>query len=240
MLELFSQPEVWISLITLTLLEIVLGIDNVIFISIVAGKLPKSQQNKARITGLLLAVVGRLALLSVVSWLANLNTPFLTLGPIEMTGKSLVLLSGGLFLVWKSAQEIYHKVEGHTDEITQSAQAVTFRSVILQILMIDIVFSLDSIITAVGMVSHIPVIVLAILISLGIMIWSSAGIADFIEQHPSVKVLALSFLMMIGTLLIAESFHYHIPKGYVYFSLAFSMAVEMVNIRSGARKKKSC
>lgn len=214
------------------LLEIVLGIDNIIFISIIAGKLPPEHRNRTRIIGLLLAVFGRLALLSVVAWLAQLSTPLFTIAHIEFTGKSLVLLLGGLFLVWKSSQEIYDKVEG-TDHSSgdDDGKPVTVVSVIFQILLIDMVFSLDSIITAVGMVPHVSIIVAAILISLGVMIWASAGIADFIDAHPSVKILALSFLMMIGTLLIAESFHYHIPKGYIYFSLAFSMGTEMINIR---------
>lgn len=240
MLELFSQPETYISLLTLTLLEIVLGIDNIIFISIIAGKLPKAQQNRTRIIGLLLAVIGRLGLLTVVSWLAQLNTPLFAVFQFEFTGKSLVLLFGGLFLVWKSAQEIYEKVEGNEHGVDETPdKPVTVGSVILQILFVDLVFSLDSIITAVGMVPHVPIIVIAIVISLGVMIWASAGIADFIEAHPSVKVLALSFLMMIGTLLIAESFHYHIPKGYIYFSLAFSMLTEMINIRVQGLKKKN-
>lgn len=240
MLELFSQPETYISLLTLTLLEIVLGIDNIIFISIIAGKLPKAQQNRTRIIGLLLAVIGRLVLLTVVSWLAQLNTPLFAVFQFEFTGKSLVLLFGGLFLVWKSAQEIYEKVEGNEHGVDETPdKPVTVDSVILQILFVDLVFSLDSIITAVGMVPHVPIIVIAIVISLGVMIWASAGIADFIEAHPSVKVLALSFLMMIGTLLIAESFHYHIPKGYIYFSLAFSMLTEMINIRVQGLKKKN-
>jgi predicted tellurium resistance membrane protein TerC len=239
-LELFSQPETYISLLTLTLLEIVLGIDNIIFISIIAGKLPKAQQNRTRIIGLLLAVIGRLGLLTVVSWLAQLNTPLFAVFQFEFTGKSLVLLFGGLFLVWKSAQEIYEKVEGNEHGVDETPdKPVTVGSVILQILFVDLVFSLDSIITAVGMVPHVPIIVIAIVISLGVMIWASAGIADFIEAHPSVKVLALSFLMMIGTLLIAESFHYHIPKGYIYFSLAFSMLTEMINIRVQGLKKKN-
>lgn len=236
MLELLTQPAAWVSLLTLTFLEIVLGIDNIIFISIVAGKLPTEQRNKARITGLLLAVVARLGLLFSVAWLAQLETPLFSVGSIALTGKGLVLIGGGLFLVWKSAQEIYEKMEGPNEEAQMAAKAsVSYWNVIGQIILIDLVFSLDSIITAVGLVKETVLIVIAILVSLGVMIWASAGIADFIEKHPSIKVLALSFLMMIGTLLIAEGFHYHIPKGYVYFSLAFSMAVEMVNIKANTR-----
>lgn len=237
MLELLQQPQTYVSLASLTLLEIVLGIDNVIFISILAGKLPPEKRNQARVTGLLLALGGRLALLMSISWLTRLTQPFLTLGGFALSGKALVLLAGGLFLIVKSAQEIYEKVEGQTSTAAEaiSPKKVTMASVICQIILIDMVFSLDSIITAVGLVSQIPIMVGAILISLLVMILASGRIGDFIDRHPSVKVLALSFLLMIGTLLVGESFGAHIPKGYVYCSLAFSLLVECLNIKANTR-----
>jgi predicted tellurium resistance membrane protein TerC len=236
LLELLQQPQTYVSLASLTLLEIVLGIDNIIFISILAGKLPKEQRNQARVAGLILALAGRLGLLLSIAWLTKLTQPFLTLGGLALSGKDLVLLVGGLFLIVKSAQEIYEKVEGHQSEgSTLSPKAATMASVISQIILIDMVFSLDSIITAVGLVSQIPIMVTAIVISLVIMILAAGSIGDFIDRHPSVKVLALSFLLMIGTLLLGEAFGAHIPKGYVYFSLAFSLFVEFINIRAHTR-----
>lgn len=237
MLQLLQDPQTYISLLSLTLLEIVLGIDNIIFISILAGKLPPEQRNQARVIGLLLALGGRLVLLLSISWLTKLTQPLFTLGGFGFSGKDLVLLGGGLFLIAKSAQEIYEKVETRPHQPgSPIPKATTMASVILQIILIDMVFSLDSIITAVGLVSEIPIMVTAILISLGIMIAAAGGIGDFIDRHPSVKVLALSFLLMIGTLLVGESFGAHIPKGYVYFSLAFSLFVEFINIRANTRK----
>ena len=240
MFELFTQPETYISLLSLTALEIVLGIDNIIFISILAGKLPVEQRDRARVTGLLIALFGRLALLSGISWLVGLTQPFLNIGPVHMSGKDLVLLLGGLFLIAKSAHEIYEKVEepGHHDPHMPKGN-VTFGSVLFQILLIDIVFSLDSIITAVGLVQNIIIMVFAILISIGVMIAASKGISEFIDRHPSVKVLALSFLLMIGTMLTAEAFHYEIPKGYIYFSLAFSLFVEFINIKIKSKQSKA-
>ncbi len=234
---LLLDPQTYISLISLTLLEIVLGIDNIIFISILAGKLPQEKRNQARVIGLLMALGGRLVLLLSISWLTKLTQPLFELGGFGFSGKALVLLGGGLFLIAKSTQEIYEKVEAKpAGEGTKGHKAVTMTSVILQIILIDMVFSLDSIITAVGLVANIPIMVCAILISLGVMIAASGHIGDFIDRHPAVKVLALSFLLMIGTMLVGEAFGAHIPKGYIYFSLAFSLFVEFINIKANARK----
>ena len=240
MFELLLDPQTYVSFTSLVLLEIVLGVDNIIFISILAGKLPEADRNRARIIGLIIAVLGRLLLLSGIAWLVNLTTPFINIETslinLHFSGKDLVMLGGGLFLIWKSAQEIYEKVEAdpegtHNKSNIQPA-VISMQSIIAQIIIIDMVFSLDSIITAVGLVQHIGIMVAAILVSVGVMIASANSIGGFIDKHPSVKVLALSFLLMIGTVLVAEAFHYEIPKGYIYFSLAFSLFVEMVNIRS--------
>lgn len=231
MFELFLSPATYVSLLSLTLLEIVLGIDNIIFISILAGKLPPEQRDKARTLGLVCALGGRLLLLFSISWLVQLTKPLLTVASIGFSGKDLVLLGGGLFLIAKSAHEIYEKVEAH-DEHLQEAKASSFTNAILQIMLIDIVFSLDSIITAVGLVNQLPVMIVAIMISMGIMLLASKGIGEFIDRHPSIKVLALSFLLMIGTMLVAEAFHYHVPKEYIYFSLGFALFVEFINIKA--------
>ena len=238
MLALFLDPQTWISLLSLTLLEIVLGIDNIVFVSILAGKLPAEEREKARKLGLAMALGGRLILLLGIAWLANLTRPILHLGPVDLSGKDLVMLAGGLFLIWKSVQEIHDKMEGDPHAMIAEEEAqprMTMKSVIIQIMLIDIVFSLDSIITAVGLVPHIGIMVVAILISMGIMIWSSSTVAAFIDRHPSVKILALSFLLMIGTMLVAEGFEFHIPKGYVYFSLCFALFVEFINIKTRTR-----
>lgn len=244
--ELFRDPQTYFSLLSLTLLEIVLGIDNIIFISILAGKLPEAERQRARVTGLLLALAGRLALLFSITWLTRLTEPFLSLGSwIALSGKDLVMLVGGLFLIFKSAKEIYDKVEGPHSEIGITDKnlpedvrpKVSFTSIIAQIILIDMVFSLDSIITAVGLVSNIVIMIVAILISLLIMILASGTIGEVIDRHPSIKVLALAFLLMIGTLLVAEGFHAHVPKGYIYFSLSFALFVEWLNIKAHARSK---
>lgn len=238
MLAMLQDPGIYLSLISLTLLEVVLGIDNIIFISILAGKLPVEQRQKARTIGLLLALAGRLVLLLSIAWLTKLTQPFMTLGGLDFSGKDVVLLAGGLFLIAKSAHEIYEKMEvdPHGEQAT-NLKVVTMQNVIIQIILIDMVFSLDSIITAVGLVSNIPIMVVAILISLAIMIAASGSIGDFIDRHPSIKILALSFLLMIGTLLVAEAFHFHIPRGYIYFSLAFALLVELINIKASTRKQ---
>jgi predicted tellurium resistance membrane protein TerC len=236
-MELISGENL-VSLATLSALEVVLGIDNIIFISILAGRLPIEQRDKARKWGLGGALITRLALLSLVSFLAALTTPWFSFGSVELSGKSLILIVGGLFLLYKSTKEIHHKLEGEDiSEQDVSQQKKSLSGVIVQVMLLDIVFSIDSVITAVGMTQHLWIMVLANVIALGVMLAASKSIADFVEQHPSVKVLALSFLLMIGLVLIAEGFGVHIPKGYVYFAMGFSVFVEMVNIRVSKRSK---
>ena len=229
-MEWMTDPQAWIALATLTVLEIVLGVDNVIFIAILAGKLPKHQQDRARIVGLSLATFIRVGLLLSIAWMARLTQPLFTVMEHGVTGRDLILLSGGLFLIYKSVHEIHDKLEGqdHAGEIRGRA---TFASTITQILLLDIVFSLDSVITAVGMADHVPVMIAAIVIAIGFMLLFSGAISRFVDKHPTVKMLALSFLLLIGVALIAESFHHHIPKGYIYFAMAFSVFVEMLNLR---------
>jgi predicted tellurium resistance membrane protein TerC len=229
-IEMLSNPQIWIAFFTLFALELVLGIDNVIFISILAGKLPKDQQSKARAVGLGLAVFTRVILLFSLSWVIGLTAPLFVVFAHEISGRDLILLLGGLFLIFKSTMEIHHKLEG-VDGSQSNAVAHSFNAVIFQILLLDIVFSLDSVITAVGMVSQISVMVAAVLASTAVMIFSAKSISDFVDAHPSLKILALSFLLMIGFTLIVESLEVHIPKGYVYFAMAFSIFVEFLNIR---------
>ncbi len=230
------NPEIWISLLTLTVLEIVLGIDNVIFISILAGKLPPEQQAKGRQWGLGLALITRLLLLCSLAWLAKLTNPLVTLFGHTVTGRDLVLIGGGLFLIFKSTREIHEKLEGEDGEVTNRL-APTFASVIIQIMLLDIVFSLDSVITAVGMAKQLGVMIAAVIIALIFMLYFSGQIAGFIQRHPTLKMLALSFLILIGVALLAEGFHKEISKGYIYFSMAFSVCVEMLNLK--LRKKTS-
>lgn len=229
MTDLFT-PENLMALATLTALEIVLGIDNIIFISIQAGKLPPHQQEKARLTGLGLAMFIRVALLFSLSWLMGLTTPLFTVFGNEISGRDLILLSGGLFLLWKSTVEIHEKLEGDGG-VDSSVVGATFGAVIVQILLLDIVFSLDSIITAIGMANRLAVMVAAVVIAVGFMMFFSGAISAFVERHPTIKMLALSFLLLIGVSLIGEGFDLHIPKGYIYFAMAFSVMVEMLNIR---------
>jgi predicted tellurium resistance membrane protein TerC len=238
-MEWVTQPEVWISLLTLTLLEIVLGIDNVIFISILAGKLPKEQQAKARQTGLMLALVTRILLLCSISWVMGLTRVLFTLPVLNsgITGKSLILFAGGLFLIGKSVMEIHEKLEGADGHATSNLGKVSFKSVIIQILLIDIVFSLDSVITAVGMANRLWVMITAVIIALGVMLAFAGAISDFVNRHPTLKMLALSFLILIGVMLVGESLGHHIPKGYIYFSMAFAFVVEMLNLRLRAKAK---
>lgn len=233
-MEFLAQPGTWvIPLLTLTLLEIVLGIDNVIFISILAGKLPIQQQAKARNTGLLLAFVTRVLLLFSISWLMGLTQPLFTMPVLDrgMTGRDLILLLGGLFLVGKSVMEIHDKLEGEEGHGGVAAKVASFQAVIVQILMLDIVFSLDSVITAVGMVDKLWVMIAAVLISLVFMLAFAGRISDFVNRHPTIKMLALSFLILIGVTLVGEGLGQHIPKGYIYFSMAFAFGVEMLNLR---------
>ena len=222
--------------VTLTALELVLGIDNVIFISILVDKLPAETREKARKLGLFMAMFMRIGLLMALAWIVGLVTPLLTLGGHELTGRDLIMMSGGLFLLWKSTTEIHQTLEGAAHDSTRSGHA-TFGSVIVQIMVIDLVFSLDSIITAVGMVDQVEVMIAAVVASVGLMMLFARGISHFVSEHPSIKMLALSFLVVVGVVLVAEGFEHHIPKGYVYFAMAFSVAVEMLNIKY--RKKSN-
>ena len=229
-MELLSNPQIWISFATLFALELVLGVDNVIFISILAGKLPKDQQARARMTGLGLAVGTRILLLLSLSWIIGLTAPLFSLFGQEISGRDLILAIGGLFLIGKSTLEIHHKLEG--EEGSQSkGVAHSFAAVIAQILLLDIVFSLDSVITAVGMVDELSVMIAAVLASTLVMILSAKAISDFVDSHPTLKILALSFLLMIGFTLVVEAFDSHIPKGYIYSAMAFSIFVELLNIK---------
>jgi len=240
-----TTPEIWVSLITLTVLEIILGIDNIVFISILAGKLPAAQQSKARQTGLSLALVTRVLLLCGLSWMAKLTRPLFRIPavllmdePHEVSGRDLILILGGLFLLWKSTREIHEKLEGEEGEASNRVPA-QFASVVTQILLLDIVFSLDSVITAVGMARHLGVMITAVILALGFMLFFAGRISAFIHRHPSLKILALSFLLLIGIALVAEGFHQQIPKGYIYFAMAFSVGVEVLNIRMRTKAKTS-
>lgn len=229
-MDWITDPEIWIALITLTSLEIVLGIDNIIFISILAGKLPESQQAKARQIGLSLAMFVRIALLFSLAWVIRLTTPLFTLFNHPISGRDLILLIGGLFLLAKSTYEIHEKLEGEEGH-AEAKLKVSFTSIIIQILLLDVVFSLDSVITAVGMVRQLPVMVAAVVIAVVVMLVAARSVSDFVERHPTVKMLALSFLLLIGFSLVAEGFALHIPKGYIYFAMGFSVFVEMLNLR---------
>ena len=231
MSSLFGEGAL-MALVTLTALEIVLGIDNIIFISILAGKLPEREQGKARRVGLLLAMFTRILLLVSLSWIMGLTAPWFTVVGFEISGRDLILIGGGLFLIAKSTREIHEKLEGAAEHATAAPRKVSFAGVIVQILLLDVVFSLDSVITAVGMANQLWVMITAIVISVVIMMWSSGSISAFVHRHPTVKMLALSFLLLIGVTLIVEGLHQHIPKGYIYFAMAFSVFVEMLNIRS--------
>jgi predicted tellurium resistance membrane protein TerC len=225
-----SSAEGWVALVTLTVLEIVLGIDNIIFISILAGKLPVAERAQARRLGLSLAMFIRIGLLLSITWVMGLTRPLLAIAGREITGRDLILLIGGLFLIAKSTHEIHEKLEGEEGQAA-AARAASFAGVIVQILLLDIVFSLDSVITAVGMASEVSIMIAAVVIAVGVMLVSAGGIGTFVERHPTVKMLALSFLLLIGVSLIAEGAGHHIPKGYIYFAMGFSVFVEMINIR---------
>ena len=226
------NPESWVALLTLTVLEIVLGIDNIVFISILAGKLPADQQSRARTSGLALAMLMRIALLLSIAWIMRLTTPLFTVLGQSFSGRDLILGIGGLFLIWKSTREIHERLEGEAEHDRASRPAATFSGVLTQIALLDIVFSLDSVITAVGMAKEIAVMIAAIVIAVGFMMFTAGAVSAFVERHPTVKMLALSFLLLIGVTLIAESFDQHIPKGYIYFAMAFSVLVEMLNLRA--------
>jgi predicted tellurium resistance membrane protein TerC len=236
-MEWLSDPQAWVGFLTLTVLEIVLGIDNIIFISILCGKLPPDQQARARRIGLALAMVMRILLLLSLSWVIGLTKPLFTVPVLghELSGRDLVLIVGGLFLIAKSTMEIHEKLEG--EEGHASARVgPSFTSVLLQIMMLDIVFSLDSVITAIGMVSQVTVMIAAVVVAVGFMMMFAGAVGDFVHRHPTIKMLALSFLLLIGVMLVADGLRQHIPKGYVYFAMAFSVFVEMLNIRM---KKKT-
>lgn len=238
-MEWLTNPQIWMALITLTVLEIVLGIDNIIFISIVSSRLPKDEQPRARKVGLLLAMGTRVLLLLGLSWLVHLTDPLFTVAGHPFSGRDLILLFGGLFLIYKSTHEIHEKMEGDEAEaVAGETKAVTFGKVIMSIAILDIVFSLDSVITAVGMVDQVPVMIAAIVIAVSVMMLAAESISAFVEAHPSVKMLALSFLLLIGLSLVGEGLGHHIPKPYIYFSMAFSAMVEALNIRSNKSKKK--
>ena len=238
LLHTLADPDVWISLLTLSVLEIVLGLDNIIFISILVGKLPPGSRDAARRIGLIGAFVKRIGLLSALSYVMQLKHPLFTLLGQEITGKELVLLLGGLFLLYKATKEIHERVDGPlSDEEIATTKATSVAGVVFQILLLDLVFSIDSVVTAVGMAQHLWVMIAANVVALGVMLVAAKSISEFVEKHPSVKILALSFLLMIGLLLVAEGFEIHVPKGYVYFAMAYSVVVELINIRASNRKK---
>jgi predicted tellurium resistance membrane protein TerC len=251
----FSDPNAWAALATLTLLEIVLGIDNIVFLSILVDRLPPEKRKAGRIFGLGLAMITRLMLLATITWIMGLKAVVFSIpvlpafwkmvpeaaahqGMLGITGKGIILLIGGFFLIWKSTKEIHHKLED-SEESQVSVKATSFAAVLIQIALIDIIFSLDSVITAAGMADHLSVMAIAVVISVGIMMVAAGPISNFVSRHPSVKMLALSFLILIGTALIAEGLHFEIPKGYIYFAMAFSLGVELLNLRTRAKSPPS-
>lgn len=237
-MEIFLQPDTWIALLTLTFLEIVLGIDNIIFISLVAGKVPKENQKKARLGGLSIALVMRILLLLSITWIIGLTKPVLTLINFELSWRDIILISGGIFLLIKSTLEIHHKVEAKDQEnSTKIGSSLSFSSAIFQIVLLDIVFSFDSILTAVGLTDKLILMIIAVIIAIIVMMIFAKPVGEFVNQHPTIQILALSFLILIGVMLIVEGAHYHVPKGYIYFAVFFSLAIEMLNMRY--RKKNT-
>jgi predicted tellurium resistance membrane protein TerC len=237
MLELLSDPNAWIALATLTALELVLGIDNIVFISILVDKLAAAEQKRARLIGLFLAMFMRVGLLLVLSWIIGLTAPLFTVLAQEISGRDLILIGGGLFLIWKTTGEIHQSLEG-AEGHTAAAVKANFLAVVAQIIVVDMVFSLDSIITAVGMVDQLAVMIAAVVVSVALMMVFAAAIGRFVNQHPTIKMLALAFLVVVGVVLIAEGFDQHVPKGYIYFAMAFSVGVESLNIRMRKRSKQ--
>jgi len=241
-MEWLSTPEAWVALLTLTALEIVLGIDNLVFITILATKLPKEQQLRAERLGLGLAMFMRIALLLSISWIIGLTAPLFTVWGFTISGRDLILLVGGLFLIAKSTFEIHEKLEGeenHSGGKVKKSNGVSFSSVVIQILLLDAVFSIDSVITAVGLADSIYIMIAAVVIAVIVMVLTVGFISDFVQRHPTIKILALSFLILIGFSLVVEGLHQHIPKGYIYFAMAFSLGVEMLNLRMRKRKGES-
>jgi predicted tellurium resistance membrane protein TerC len=238
MLELLTDPQVWIAFATLTALELVLGIDNIIFIAILVDKLPPANREFARRVGLVLAMVMRIGLLLVLAWIVGLVAPLFSVFDQEISGRDLVLILGGLFLIWKSTTEVHQSLEGEHEQKSSAAKA-TLASVMLQIVLVDMVFSLDSIITAVGMVDDVRIMIAAVIASVLLMMLFAGPIGRFVSDHPTIKMLALAFLVVVGVVLVAEGFDHHVPKGYVYFAMAFSVAVEMLNIRMRKKAAKA-
>ena len=235
-LDMFADPDTYVSLLTLTAMEVVLGIDNIVFISILTGKLPPAEQPKARRLGLSLALIMRLGLLFTLSWVMGLTSPWFTLFGKGLSGRDLILLGGGLFLIAKSTHEIYDKLEVVHEAEVSVGRTRAFGLILAQILVLDIVFSLDSVITAVGMAQHVSVMVIAMVVAVGLMLVFAGAIGDFVNRHPSMKILALSFLLLIGVMLVAEGMGQHLPKGYVYFAMAYAFGVELLNMRLRARR----
>lgn len=237
MFEWVTDSQAWMSLLTLTALEIVLGIDNIIFLSILASKLPPEQQAKARQLGLTLAMLIRIGLLFSITWVMQLTQPLFSIFNQEISGRDIILIGGGLFLLAKSTHEIHEKLEGEEEHISVGRKKASFGAIIIQILLLDIVFSLDSVITAVGMANQLSIMVIAVVIAVGFMMFFAGAINGFVHRHPTIKILALSFLILIGVMLIAEGFGQHVSKGYIYFAMAFSVGVEIINIKIRSKTK---
>ncbi|MDT0650966.1 TerC family protein [Autumnicola edwardsiae] len=241
-MEIFLQPDTWIALVTLTFLEIVLGIDNIIFISLVAGRLPEHQQKRARLGGLSLALITRILLLLSITWIIGLTEPVLTMWGFELSWRDIILVAGGIFLLIKSTLEIHHKVEGQEEGDQSVTKVSSFSSAIVQIVLLDMVFSFDSILTAVGLTEEIILMIIAVVIAIIVMMIFAKPVGEFVNNHPTIQILALSFLILIGVMLIVEGAHYHVPKGYIYFAVFFSLAIEMLNMRyrkKGAQSEAS-
>lgn len=232
-MEIFLQPDTWVALLTLTFLEIVLGIDNIIFISLVAGRVPQESQKKARLGGLTIALVMRILLLLSIAWIIGLTKPVLSVADFELSWRDIILIAGGIFLLVKSTLEIHHKVEGQDQdpETGKKSKSMSFSSAIIQIVLLDLVFSFDSILTAVGLTDEIILMVIAVVIAIIVMMIFAKPVGEFVNKHPTIQILALSFLILIGVMLIVEGAHYHVPKGYIYFAVFFSLAIEMLNMR---------
>jgi predicted tellurium resistance membrane protein TerC len=239
LMELVASPEAWVSLATLAVLEIVLGIDNIIFLSIVTNRLPVEQRPRARFIGLALALIGRLALLFGLAWMTKLIQPIFAIGDFPVSWRDLVLFFGGAFLIYKATVEMHAMVEATDDDDTRAkGKAASFANVIFQIMVIDMVFSLDSVITAIGIAEHLPIMVIAILIAIAVMLFAAGPVAGFVDRHPTVKMLALAFLLLVGVALVADGLHFHIPRGYLYFAIGFSIAVEALNLYAAKARRQ--